>query len=325
MGPPSSPACRGGARARRAGPPSGAGTGPASVELGERLGSQRVEAPAAVGPHLDEAGLAEHAQVLGGSRLAQPGRGDELAHRAGPIADQVEDAAPIGLREDVECADRHSPNITRQSYDRQVMRCAPGEGCAGRGRGPTAADGAGPRGAATGTRRRRGRAAGAPTRRSGGTGRRRRGRRRPRSRPTARAALGEDDDAAGRPGGVEGGEAGDGIGIARVGEADRDVGRSAHANILDCDVPVTSGIRSVLRGRGPYLGPLAGKRLGRDGAARRRTTRRDVSERSGRQAGRRAGARVRPVGGSSCLESRVGHEVRRPCWTSHGSSAWGRR
>ena len=41
------------------------------------------------------------------------------------------------------------------------------------------------------------------------------------------------DDAAGRPGGVERGEACDRVGIARVGAADRDVGRNGHGYILE--------------------------------------------------------------------------------------------
>ena len=70
-----------------------------AVELAERDGAQPVEPAVRVGAHLDEAGVAQHLEVLGHRRLREAQLVDELAHRALAGSQQFEDAASVRLGE----------------------------------------------------------------------------------------------------------------------------------------------------------------------------------------------------------------------------------
>ena len=72
------------------------------VDLAQRLGTQPVDAALRVHPHVDDAGLAQHPQVLRHRRLADAERGDKVADRPILLAQQIEDAPPVRLSEHVE-------------------------------------------------------------------------------------------------------------------------------------------------------------------------------------------------------------------------------
>jgi hypothetical protein len=99
------------------------------VHLGKRLGAQRVEAPLAVGPDVNEAGAAQHLEVLGNPGLAEIEAFDEVAHRPLAAAQQVEDLAAVGLGE--RCVRRHGP----ASYHQTVI-CSATRSCSRRARVP---------------------------------------------------------------------------------------------------------------------------------------------------------------------------------------------
>ena len=85
-----------------------------AVDLGQRRGVEPVPAPLRVDPHPHEPGLAQHPQVLGDARLAQPQVADELVHRPLALAQQVEDPPPAGVGQDVE--DLHDGSMTAKAY-----------------------------------------------------------------------------------------------------------------------------------------------------------------------------------------------------------------
>jgi hypothetical protein len=58
--------------------------------------------------------------VFGGARLAQAEPVAELADRTGPFQEQIEDAPPSRLGEDVEGC-WHDPNVPSQLYNRNGM------------------------------------------------------------------------------------------------------------------------------------------------------------------------------------------------------------
>jgi hypothetical protein len=72
------------------------------VDLPERFGSKAVEPPLSVGPHLDESGFTQDAQVLGDGRLAEVQVRDERTHGLLIIAEELEDALPMWFGQDVE-------------------------------------------------------------------------------------------------------------------------------------------------------------------------------------------------------------------------------
>ena len=72
------------------------------VEGLERCGTQPVDAPLRVGADVDEAGVAQDAQMLGHRRLADGEVVDEVADGQIGAPEQIQDAAPVGLGEDLE-------------------------------------------------------------------------------------------------------------------------------------------------------------------------------------------------------------------------------
>lgn len=89
------------------------------VDLGQRLETQPVEAPLGVGPDVDEAGLAQHSQVLGHRRLTHVKPVDELADGTLAVAQKVEDLPAAGLGEDGEA---HRPSMPPWLYECQGMK-----------------------------------------------------------------------------------------------------------------------------------------------------------------------------------------------------------
>lgn len=72
------------------------------VEHPERLRPYSVQATLRVGAHLDQAGLAQDAQVLGDGRLAQIEPLYQIAHRRFGRLQEIEDAPAVRLCEDLE-------------------------------------------------------------------------------------------------------------------------------------------------------------------------------------------------------------------------------
>ena len=97
-----------------AGPQPAVGLEP-RVDLGERLRPELVPAALRVPADGDEAGLAQHAQVLRRPRLAQAEQADELADRSGAFPQEVEDPPPRRLDQHVE-GGHHRMRITRKLY-----------------------------------------------------------------------------------------------------------------------------------------------------------------------------------------------------------------
>ena len=85
-----------------AAPPELAIGGKPPIHLGERLGPQPVKAPLALRPHAHKAGLAQHAQMLRHPGLAEREPVHQLPDGAFTVAEEVEDAPPLGFGEDVE-------------------------------------------------------------------------------------------------------------------------------------------------------------------------------------------------------------------------------
>ena len=67
------------------------------VERGQLGRLKPVQPSLAVGPHADQAGLAQQLQVFRNAGLAEAGRLDQLAGRAFSSAQQVEDLATRGF------------------------------------------------------------------------------------------------------------------------------------------------------------------------------------------------------------------------------------
>src|ERR687897_1292518 len=88
------------------------------VELRERLGLQPVPAPPPLRPHADQAGLAEHAEVLRHAGLAEPEALDQLADAALTVTKQLEDATAHRLGQGIEgggsVGGGHKKNITER-------------------------------------------------------------------------------------------------------------------------------------------------------------------------------------------------------------------
>src|SRR5256712_2139124 len=72
------------------------------VELLQGLRAQAVDALLRQRTHLDEPGFAQDAKVLGDLRLPQPEPVSDLPHRARLAAEQLDDLAPVRLRESAE-------------------------------------------------------------------------------------------------------------------------------------------------------------------------------------------------------------------------------
>jgi hypothetical protein len=75
------------------------------VDLAKSLRPQPVDASLGIDPDIDEAGVAEHAEVLRDGRLAHRKPIHELAHWPFAVAQQVEDAAAIRFGEELEGGD----------------------------------------------------------------------------------------------------------------------------------------------------------------------------------------------------------------------------
>jgi hypothetical protein len=80
------------------------------VDLGERRGVELVPPLLRLVTDAHEASVTQHAEVLGHAGLADPEDVDQVAHGAVAVTEQVEDPAPSGLGDDVEC-NRHAGMI----------------------------------------------------------------------------------------------------------------------------------------------------------------------------------------------------------------------
>ncbi len=118
--------------------PEGSVSGEPAVELGERLGSDAVDAALRIGTRLDEAGVLEHAQVLGDGGLTQWETFDQVADGPLPLEQQLENRQAARVDERLEGVRRaHHPSISIQLYSCQ--------GIDGHAAGSTS-DGDGPQG-----------------------------------------------------------------------------------------------------------------------------------------------------------------------------------
>ncbi len=72
------------------------------VHRPQRLGANAVEPLLGLRPHINQAGLSQHAQVLRHRRLAQLELADELAHGALAGTEEVENASAVRLSDDLE-------------------------------------------------------------------------------------------------------------------------------------------------------------------------------------------------------------------------------
>ena len=95
--------------------PRGPVRGQPVIDLTERLGPQPVQAPLGVGSHLDQARLAQHAQVLRYAGLGDPQSRGQAADRLLPFAQQIEDAPPVTVRQHL----KHAANIIYRVYNCQ--------------------------------------------------------------------------------------------------------------------------------------------------------------------------------------------------------------
>src|SRR5438105_2573469 len=93
-------------------------------------------------PDLDEAGFAQHPEVLRHPGLAQRDTLDQLPHRALPHPQQIEDVAPPGLRQHVERGRRHALNIPSWLCACQSIQTLTPEPAMDRRREPREDDGA---------------------------------------------------------------------------------------------------------------------------------------------------------------------------------------
>src|SRR4051794_34525901 len=75
------------------------------VELAQRLWLQLVPPTLGLRPDDDELGLAQGLEVFRDRRLGQPQQVDQLAYRAVPVVQRIEDPAPVWLGEDLEQAE----------------------------------------------------------------------------------------------------------------------------------------------------------------------------------------------------------------------------
>ena len=82
------------------------------VDLGEGSGVEVVPPLLRLLADPHQAGVAQHAQVLGHPGLADPQGVHQFAHGSVPIAEQVEDPAASWLGDDVE-RDRHAGMIAK--------------------------------------------------------------------------------------------------------------------------------------------------------------------------------------------------------------------
>src|ERR1043165_4289594 len=88
-----------------------------SVDFHERLRLQAVHAVLSVDARFDEAGVAQHLQVLRHRRLRHPQRALDLADSAFLRREQPEDVAAVRLSEDLERF--HTTYIRISAYARQ--------------------------------------------------------------------------------------------------------------------------------------------------------------------------------------------------------------
>jgi Sigma-70 region 2 len=79
------------------------------VDRLQSLGADAVQATLRVGAHVDQAGVAQNAQVLRDRRLAEPERADEVADRTLRLLQEIKDAAAVGLAQGVEHRRRSGP------------------------------------------------------------------------------------------------------------------------------------------------------------------------------------------------------------------------
>ena len=75
------------------------------VDLAERFRPEPIQAPLSIDADVDEARVAQHAEVLRDGGLADRQPLDKLAHRPLTVAQQVEDAATVRFGEELEGGD----------------------------------------------------------------------------------------------------------------------------------------------------------------------------------------------------------------------------
>jgi hypothetical protein len=80
------------------------------VDLDKRRGIELVPPLLRLLTDAHEAGVTQHAQMLGHAGLAHPEHVDQFAHGAVAVTEQIEDPAPSGLGDDVKC-NRHAGMI----------------------------------------------------------------------------------------------------------------------------------------------------------------------------------------------------------------------
>ncbi len=97
------------------------------VQLGQRLGAEVVDAPLGVDADIDEAGVAQHAQVPGDAGLMHARDLHELADGTVVLADMVEDAPSCRFGDhlqDVELRNHGGQYMSTHIYVKRNMRSA---------------------------------------------------------------------------------------------------------------------------------------------------------------------------------------------------------
>ena len=82
------------------------------IDLPQRLAPEPVQPSLGVGPDLDQPRLAQHPEMLRYRRLADAKAGYQVTDCLFASAQQVENAAPVGLGQNFE----HAPNMTTKKY-----------------------------------------------------------------------------------------------------------------------------------------------------------------------------------------------------------------
>jgi hypothetical protein len=85
------------------------------VKLVEWLRAQLVDALLGNWMHLDEPGIAEHAEVLGHLRLTEPKPLGDFSHRTGPITQELDNVQSVRFGQSTQCR-QHEVNIPQRAY-----------------------------------------------------------------------------------------------------------------------------------------------------------------------------------------------------------------
>lgn len=98
-----------------AGPEPSIGSQP-RIDLDEGCGAELVQSPLRVGAHVDQPGVAEHAEVLGYTGLAEFHQLDQFSDRAFTDTEEIQNFSSGGVRQNLEdvC---HASYITQSLYN----------------------------------------------------------------------------------------------------------------------------------------------------------------------------------------------------------------